>query len=76
LSLPDAEVTTWDPEHREPHAVEQVIATTEGALVLGMELEPSWTVDGAEVLWTAHDTARRSFETACSQWARSKREWG
>ena len=74
LEGPDVEVTTWDPVHREPNAVEQVIATDAFGVVLGMELTGS-VVDGAGVIWTAHDTARRGLVKAAAQCVTAKREW-
>jgi hypothetical protein len=61
----DIEVTTWDERLQEQHAVEQVITITGragSALVLGMEMTAGWMVDGAEVVWTAHDTARKGLK--------------
>lgn len=74
-SLPDADVCTWDGEHREAQAVEQVIVTTTGDVVIGMEISAGWTVDGAAIVWTAHDLARRGLENAQARWVSAKLEW-
>lgn len=71
---PDLEVTTWDPELKEPVAVEQVIQSGE-AVVLGMEMSAGWTVDGAKIIWCAHDIARRGLEKVQALWERAKGEW-
>lgn len=70
------EVMTWDAFADEPLSIELVIRTDgqTPVLVLGMEMPPGWTVDGAEPLWTAHDTAARGLAKAQAVWARAKRE--
>lgn len=74
LAGPDLEVTTWDPREGEQSAIEQIVAT-DLAVVLGMDIAPSWTVDGAEIVWAADDSARRGLENAQARWARAKLEW-
>lgn len=74
LQGPDVEVTTWDPALGEQAAIEQIVQTPD-AVVIGMEMAPSWTVDGAEIVWAADDSARRGIEHAQARWARAKREW-
>lgn len=74
LAGPDVEVTTWDPKEGEQSAIEQVIATKD-SVVLGMDIQPSWTVDGAEVVWAADESAARGIELAQARWARAKTEW-
>lgn len=70
------EVATWN--GNEPEAIEQVVLSTlDGGpvLVLGMEMGPSFVVDGAEVQWTADETAARGLAKAQAEWAVAKREW-
>jgi hypothetical protein len=74
LAGPDLEVTTWDPREGEQAAIEQVVAT-DLAVVLGMDIAPGWTVDGAETVWAADDSARRGIERAQARWEQAKREW-
>lgn len=74
LAQPDREVTTWDASRRETHAVEQVVLGAD-EVVMGMEMGAGPALDGAEVVWTAHDVARRGLVKACARWARAKKEW-
>lgn len=68
-------ITTWDGQCE--NDVEQIIEATGETprVVLGMEMTPGWTVDGAKIIWAAHDVARRGIEQAQAVWARAKREW-
>jgi hypothetical protein len=43
--------------------------------VMGMEMVPGFVVDGAQVQWTADETAARGLAKAQAQWAVAKREW-
>ena len=59
----DLEVTTWDAEFQEEHAIEQVCTVHHAgkpAVVMGMEIRSGY---GAPVVvWTAHEVARKGLE--------------
>ena len=71
----DLEVTTWDGQCE--NSVELVLHVDgeNPRVVLGMEMAPGWTLDGAKIIWAAHDVAHRGFEKAQAIWQRAKGEW-
>lgn len=74
LSGPDIEVTTWDPGFGEQASIEQVIQT-DLAVVLGIDIAASWTVDGAQLVWAADESAALGIVKAQARWASAKKEW-
>lgn len=73
LAGPNAEVSTWDAAHKCDAAIEQII-DVRGVLVLGMDIDDPGFVDGAEVIYTEHDTALRGLVKAQAVANQSKRE--
>jgi hypothetical protein len=72
----NAEVCTWDGAGESDLVIEQVLLVQghrSPVVVLGAEITGD-IVEGAEVVWTEHETAHKGIVKAQARWARARRE--